>query len=58
MVIEDDTVALTLNKYPLYIHYKYSSIFTSLNIPKVKDSNPLSERISQPTLGATIKYTI
>lgn len=58
MVIEDDTVALTLNKYSLYIHYKYSSIFTSLNVPKVKDSNPLSERISQPTLGAIIKYTI
>ena len=57
MVIED-TVALTLNKYSLYIHYKYSSIFTSLNVPKVKDSNPLSERISQPTLGAIIKYTI
>ena len=30
MVIEDDTAALTLNKYLLYIHYKYSSIFTSL----------------------------
>ena len=36
--MEDDKVALTLNTF-------FSNIVTSLNIPKFKNCNPLSEGI-------------
>ena len=47
--MEDDKVALTLNTF-------FSNIVTSLNIPKFKNCNLLSERILQPTLRATLKF--
>ena len=49
IVMEDDKVALTLNTF-------FSNIVTSLNIPKFKNCNLLSERILQPTLRATLKF--
>ena len=49
VVMEDDKVALTLNTF-------FSNIVTSLNIPKFKNCNLLSERILQPTLRATLKF--
>ena len=49
MVMEDGKVALTLNAF-------FPNIVTSLNIPKFKNCNPFSERISQPSLRAILKY--
>ena len=42
MVMEDDKVALTLNIF-------FKNIVTSLNTPKFKNCNLLSERIPHPT---------
>ena len=42
MVMEDDKVALTLNIF-------FLNIVTSLNTPKFKNCNLLSERIPHPT---------
>ena len=48
VVMEDDKVALTLNTF-------FSNIVTSLNIPKFKNCNPLSEGIPQPILRVILK---
>ena len=47
MIMEDNKVALTLNIF-------FRNIVTSLNIPKIKHCNPLSERIPQATLRAIL----
>ena len=49
MVTEDGNFALTLNNV-------FPNIGTSLNMPKFKDCDPLSERILQPALSAILQY--
>ena len=49
IVTEDGNFALTLNNV-------FPNIGTSLNMPKFKDCDPLSERILQPALSAILQY--
>ena len=49
IVMEDGKITLTLNRF-------FSNIVTSLNIPKFKNCNPLSERIPQRTLRTILMY--
>ena len=45
VLIENDEIVLEDGKVALTLSMIFSNIVTSLNIPKFKNSNPLSERI-------------
>ena len=56
VLIENDEVVMEDGKVELKLNMFFPNVATSRDIPKFKNCNPLSERIPQPTLRATLKY--
>ena len=55
-LVEDETVTTQYEKNAELLNIFFSNAVKNLKIPKFKNTNPLAERLSDPTLRAILKY--